>query len=71
MITPTGRTLFRARADEAAGTVTLHLTATPDGLVIALAATGREPCWVVLDRSAAQQVRHALTEWLVDASPAP
>jgi hypothetical protein len=61
-----GRTLFQADDVTAAGDlVDVTIKATPVGLVVVVG----DVSLVRLDRVAAQQLRHAVTEWLVDAAP--
>lgn len=65
-----GRTLFRARGFDADGAeVAFVVKATPEGLSFIVVTPDREQYGVALDKQAAQQVRHAITGWLVDASP--
>lgn len=66
-----GLTLWRGRAADDRGAVRMCAKATPRGLALGVLRYGTDDNWsgLVLDRAQVQELRHALTSYLVDASP--
>lgn len=65
-----GPTLWQALSTDTQGTVGLRLTSQPDehvGLMVEF--ESGQVTGMALDRRDAQQLRHALTLWLVDSAP--
>lgn len=67
---PIGRTLWSADADYPDGTpVRFRIVATPEGLAVVHDLPGGEYSGIELPRESVQELRHAITGWLVDAAP--
>lgn len=64
-----GRTVCRAEFTDPAGApMQMRVVACPDGLAF-LIERGSDVAAVTCDPATVQQVRQAVTEWLIDAAP--